>query len=60
MKSMLKPGEGRRVLLPGGQLVPDAGMEMELDMFVVRRIADGDLVPVEDAPAAKPTGKKEA
>ena len=52
MKMMLKPGEGRRVLLPGGRTVSDAGEEIEVDMFVQRRIDDGDLVPVEEVGAA--------
>jgi hypothetical protein len=44
----LRPAEGRRVRLPDGTLVPDAGAELELDQFVMRRMADGDLVLVEE------------
>jgi hypothetical protein len=49
-KQFLRPGEGRRVLLPGRTEVPAAGMEMEVTLFVQRRIDCGDLVALAEAP----------
>ena len=43
-KQFLRPGDGRRVVLPGGRQVPDGGEEIEVDLFVQRRIDCGDLV----------------
>ncbi len=50
----VRPAEGRRVRLPGdGSPIPAEGMEVDRDIFVVRRLADGDLVEV----TPKATGK---
>jgi hypothetical protein len=39
-----KPGEGRKVKLPGGKLVTAGGEWLDRSLFVDRRLADGDLV----------------
>lgn len=50
----VRPGEGRRVRMPEtGEIVPAEGMSVTLDMFVARRLADGDLVAA-PAPAEAP------
>lgn len=43
----LKPADGRRVPLPDGTPWPPGGARVEIDRYVRRRIADGDLVPAE-------------
>lgn len=57
MKFVVKPGADRTVLLPpqlGGQTVPAEGMEVDGDdLFIVRRLEDGDLVKV-DSGASSP------
>jgi hypothetical protein len=55
-KQWLKPGDGLRVILPGGRQVAAAGEEIEVDLFVLRRLACGDLVPATPraAPAVQP------
>lgn len=41
----VRPAEGRRVRLPGdAQPIPPEGAEVERDTFILRRLADGDLV----------------
>lgn len=40
----VKPAEGRRVRLPDGSIIPAEGAEVEHDVFIRRRLADGDLV----------------
>jgi hypothetical protein len=45
----VRPGEGRRVRLPNQDApIPPEGQEVDLDLFVRRRLDDGDLVLVTD------------
>jgi hypothetical protein len=55
----LRPAEGRRVRLPGqAEAMPPEGMEVDVDIFVRRRIDDGDLVAAADAaPVTEEAGK---
>ncbi|AJY46483.1 DUF2635 domain-containing protein [Martelella endophytica] len=68
-RKFVKPGEGRTltirdaanaektvpgVALPGGAIVPAAGVEVDDTLFVRRRLRDGDLVEA-SAPATKKT-----
>lgn len=57
----VKPGDGRTGLLPlhlGGHSVPDEGHEVDgADLFILRRLADGDLVRVDDPPLADGAAK---
>ena len=59
----LKPADGRRVPMPDGRPWPAEGAEVELDTYVRRRLADGDLVqatrPKADKTADKPPAKAE-
>jgi hypothetical protein len=63
----VKPGDGRRVRIPGGRLLdakdaPKQAVEVKRTIFVERRLACGDLVEVKtkaqpaDA-ATQPAGK---
>lgn len=56
----VRPAEGRRVRLPGQDApIPDEGEEVVLDVFVRRRLDDGDLVQVaDDAGAARTSNRK--
>lgn len=55
----VRPAEGRRVRLPGeAQPIPTEGREVAVDLFVRRRLADGDLVAVTDDAAPSRTDKK--
>ncbi|MBW6402081.1 DUF2635 domain-containing protein [Roseomonas sp. HJA6] len=50
----VRPAEGRRVRLPGdGSPIPPEGMEVDRDTFVIRRLADGDLLEVPPQTAGK-------
>ncbi len=54
----VRPGAGRRVRLPGQEApIPADGQEVDLDLFVRRRLDDGDLVRVTDK-AGEPREKK--
>lgn len=55
----VRPAEGRRVRLPGQDApIPPEGQEVDLDIFVRRRLADGDLVAItDDADPRKKKGK---
>lgn len=57
MKILVQPGEGRRVPRPPRRnppvYFPAEPTEVDVDRYVARRIADGDLVEVQPA-AAKP------
>ena len=44
----LRPAEGVTVHMPDGSAFPAEGDRRPLDMFLRRRIADGDLVVVPD------------
>lgn len=61
----VRPAEGRRVRNPADSaVIPPEGIEIERDLFVVRRLAAGDLVVVvttgTPAAAADPRpGRKE-
>jgi hypothetical protein len=64
-KQWLKPGDGRRVILPGGHQVADGGEEIEVDLFVLRRLACGDLVATSSSstavtPAPRPAPEQES
>lgn len=48
----LKPAAGRIVRAPDGTIIPPEGQHLVLDLYLQRRIADGDLIVVE------PTRKK--
>lgn len=56
----VRPAEGRRVRLPGQDApIPADGEEVVLDVFVRRRLDDGDLVPVtDDAGAARTSSNR--
>lgn len=56
----VRPGEGRRVRLPGQDApIPPEGMEVDQDPFVLRRLSDGDLVLVtDDAGSARTSNRK--
>ncbi|MTW19092.1 DUF2635 domain-containing protein [Rhodoplanes serenus] len=57
----LKPADGRRVPLPDGTPWPAGGARVEIDRYVRRRIADGDLVPAEPPETAgQPVAEAEA
>lgn len=45
----VRPAEGRRVRLPGqADPIPPEGQAVVADLFIRRRIADGDLVVLTD------------
>lgn len=54
-KLFLKSAPDRRVVLPSGRAVSDAGEELDVDLFVQRRIDCGDLIQ-----AAAPAGRTDA
>lgn len=53
MTILVMAAAGRRVRLPDGQVLSDAteAVEVERDLFIARRLAEGDLVEVPAAPA---------
>ncbi len=63
MTILVMTAPGRRVRLPDGQVLTDeTGMvEVERDLFISRRLAEGDLleVPAAPAPAPAPAPAKE-
>jgi hypothetical protein len=62
----VRPAAGARVRLPGSDfaLLPDEGMELPRDQFILRRIADGDVIegnkPKATAKASAAPAAKEA
>lgn len=66
MNVLVMAAPGRRVRLPDGQVLSDATEAVEVDrrdLFIVRRLADGDLLAVPEAPeppaASPPPAAKE-
>lgn len=59
-RTTVRPAEGRRVRLPGQDApIPPEGDEVEMDVFVRRRLDDGDLVLVtDDAGAARTSSNR--
>lgn len=55
----VKPAEGLIVRSPAGDIIPPAGMHLERDLYIQRRLRAGDLVEVEEPapppPPAEPT-----
>ncbi len=43
----VKPAAGRIVRAPDGQIIPPEGLHLVRDLYIDRRIAEGDLVVVE-------------
>lgn len=43
----VKPAAGRVVRAPDGSIIPPEGQHLVRDLYIERRIADGDLVVVE-------------
>lgn len=43
----VKPAAGRVVRAPDGQIIPPEGLHLVRDLYVERRIADGDLTVIE-------------
>jgi hypothetical protein len=62
MTILVMTAHGRRVRLPDGRVLTDTmeAQEVERDLFITRRLADGDLleVPAVPAPAAAPAAKE--
>lgn len=52
----LRPADGRRVPMPDGRPWPAEGAEVEVDTYVRRRLADGDLVKASPPKPEKQTG----
>ncbi len=50
----LKPGKGRTMFQPDGQPWPAEGMDAPNNLFVRRRVRDGDLVDAEPPAAEQP------
>lgn len=48
----VKPADGRVVRAPDGTIIPPEGQHLVRDLYLDRRIAEGDLVVVEEAPPA--------
>lgn len=42
----VKPTAGRVVRAPDGQIIPPEGLHLVRDLYIERRIADGDLTVV--------------
>lgn len=64
MELTLKPKPGLTVRKPDGSKLAEAGETVSRNSFWLRRLADGDVLPVEEAQAAqadqedvKPAGK---
>ena len=47
----VKPAEGLVVRAPDGSIIPPEGAHLVLDFYLTRRLAEGDLVLVPEAPA---------
>lgn len=47
----VKPAPGRVIRAPDGQIIPPEGLHLVRDLYLDRRIAEGDLVVVEDIEA---------
>lgn len=57
----VKPVNGRQVPDPDrGDLLPEAGREVEPNQFWNRRVADGDVIESTPAEEPKPAKEKEA
>lgn len=52
----LRPAPGVVLVMPDGSIFPAAGDYAVPDLFIQRRIADGELLKVD--PPAEPAGKK--
>jgi hypothetical protein len=56
----VKPREGLRLRASDGQPIPPDGMAVVRDLYIERRLAEGDLVLADEAPAPAPAlAKKE-
>lgn len=59
MKIFIRPAEGLTVPLPGGAVLPPEGAEVEVDQFIRRRLADGEVIEATPAaPASAPKASK--
>jgi ABC-type phosphonate transport system ATPase subunit len=54
----VKPREGLRLRASDGTPIPPEGMAVARDHYIERRLAEGDLVLADEAPAT-PAAKKE-
>ena len=54
----VKPAEALVIRAPGGDVIPPEGVQIELGMYVQRRLVEGDLILVvgDDAPQAVTKG----
>lgn len=53
----LKPAAGVTLVMPDGSIFPPAGDYVAPDLFIRRRMADGELVAVEPPAEPKATGR---
>lgn len=49
----VRPGDGRRVRLPGGKVLPAAGAIVPRTLFIERRLLSGDVVEVRERAAGE-------